>query len=1008
MVSNTNSKNKNRIDWTTLTILLLCIAVNGAGLIGASLLGLPVMLDFTGSFIAAVAGGPFATLIVSIITGILVVLTGAVSPLYLIIEILCAMAVAFLIRNKNVIHAGEIFMALGLVAAVAHAVLVFIFKQPVLLNAAESFRSEAALWLVSETEISASLAAILVDVLVEILDKGLCVLLGYLVAYGLFRMGRGAKKRGFRTAIVISVILIILSGGVFGTVSCVEAIDVVPVNYNVERIPVETEIPEVELDDSHCDAKNYKPTMYGNTGVYQSMEATCLAATADGYIWLGGASGLYRFDGNNYKKYEETGITEVTTLFVDNSGRLWIGTKDKGLALFTSDMVAYMSTTENLLDNPVLGIAQGSDGTIYAQLASGLFRVTSGGSLELKNADITELGSLCIVDNYYLGVKEGKVVAFNQDSQVAEVSPREKDVEFTCLAASEDRILAGCSNGDLILLSFENEELEREEKFTNGHKESIKKIDILSSGVTTFVSEDYFGLLSTSGSYTTRKIENFSGLTDISGDYQGNLWVVSATNGICELAENEFVNLFAAADLPEDKVCNAILLEQGRYYIGTDNGLVIIDKATNTQVTNAITKKLSGMKVTDIYRDTFNNLWFATHGGGLIEFETDNDFHQFSSNSGAGTSSVNCVLETFDKSLVMGTDNGTVVFFNNNKVMGIDYAVGAVMGANSGLKASSILCIERDQTGKLYVGTDDNGLYVVKNKKVLEHYTTEDGLQSNKVSSIVTHGSGFYLVTGNGLCRINEGTVTPITTLDYYNVYDLIIYKENGYITGPFGIAKVPIAELDSDSVKTVEVFSTEQGLTEKLNPEAKNIVDGSKLLFGADTGVVSFSAVNSEESEGFTYYKIGLESVTADGQEIHQSEDGVYYIPSQIEKIIFTPSVIDYSGADVKFKFFVEGIKGQNAIFTQKDALSVPHLEYGRHRLWLQVLSEDEQSVIQEAAFILDKDSLDYEKEWYVFKLIPVVIWDVLYVICTAIIFIVIRRAKHISTLMQSDVDDL
>ncbi|MCF0142230.1 MAG: hypothetical protein HUJ75_02510, partial [Parasporobacterium sp.] len=65
---------KNRFDGSSLAILLLCVAVNLVGFFGAKLLNLPVMLDFTGSFMAAVAGGPVATLIVCLISGIIIVL----------------------------------------------------------------------------------------------------------------------------------------------------------------------------------------------------------------------------------------------------------------------------------------------------------------------------------------------------------------------------------------------------------------------------------------------------------------------------------------------------------------------------------------------------------------------------------------------------------------------------------------------------------------------------------------------------------------------------------------------------------------------------------------------------------------------------------------------------------------------------------------------------------------------------------------------------------------------
>src|SRR5271163_190694 len=60
--------------------------------------------------------------------------------------------------------------------------------------------------------------------------------------------------------------------------------------------------------------------------------AQAIARTPDGYLWIGTQEGLARFDGVRFTvfvggKNQDIPNREISTLFVDADGRLWVGTR---------------------------------------------------------------------------------------------------------------------------------------------------------------------------------------------------------------------------------------------------------------------------------------------------------------------------------------------------------------------------------------------------------------------------------------------------------------------------------------------------------------------------------------------------------------------------------------------------------------------------------------------------------------------------------------------------------
>ena len=67
--------------------------------------------------------------------------------------------------------------------------------------------------------------------------------------------------------------------------------------------------------DPTSQQEGYSAILYDNTSGLPTSEANDITETSDGFIWIGGYSGLIRYDGNTFERMDSTsGITSVKCL----------------------------------------------------------------------------------------------------------------------------------------------------------------------------------------------------------------------------------------------------------------------------------------------------------------------------------------------------------------------------------------------------------------------------------------------------------------------------------------------------------------------------------------------------------------------------------------------------------------------------------------------------------------------------------------------------------------------
>ncbi|MFC5741314.1 sensor histidine kinase [Dyella tabacisoli] len=103
----------------------------------------------------------------------------------------------------------------------------------------------------------------------------------------------------------------------------------------------------------------------------------------DGYLWLGTGSGLYRFDGVKFERFElpsgerlpSNNITALTQL---PNGDLWIGFFSGGACVIKGDRMTNYALQDGFPEAMVFAFAQDRDGTLWAATSGGLVRFEGG------------------------------------------------------------------------------------------------------------------------------------------------------------------------------------------------------------------------------------------------------------------------------------------------------------------------------------------------------------------------------------------------------------------------------------------------------------------------------------------------------------------------------------------------------------------------------------------------------------------------------------------------------
>ncbi|WP_417361378.1 hybrid sensor histidine kinase/response regulator transcription factor [Galbibacter sp.] len=512
-----------------------------------------------------------------------------------------------------------------------------------------------------------------------------------------------------------------------------------------------------------------------------------------GFIWLGtNGSGLYRYDGLEYKSYrhrfnDSTSLSSslVFTTYLDDDHRLWVGT-EQGLDLYdrNTDLFQRISnknfgdgTAANLSVRSIVDDKQGN--LFIGTFGKGLYK------LDYKTLKATHIGTRGINASVALSVHALKI---------------DKD----------GRMYAASNHG--ILLYNEDKNLLEPAVFANGEQ--------LNSSTQTLVI-----------------------------DAKDNLWTGTSADGLFKIShvDESGIRQIKKLGVSSNPFFALELIGRGEILCGTENdGMYQLNEQGELihhyVSSNKDEQSLLANSIWSLFLDRDKKIWLGYYNKGVAIYDDVYDKFKgyqslYNNMNSLHTASVASIDQDENGNLWVGMDGGGIDVIN--KKTGIYTHINKEdQRLYSGLEGDYILSVHIDSHGNVWAGSWDNGVYFLK--KGTHHFvnytieSTNGGLQSNTVVSIAEDSKGtlWFGSFHNGLHSYDPqtGLFTNYNTGDFQKlgVQNLDIWKvlvdrhDQVWLGSTYGLYKVQL--LPSGEFEVTSLF-------DRLAEQYGNVTTANHIL---------------------------------------------------------------------------------------------------------------------------------------------------------------------------------
>ena len=537
-------------------------------------------------------------------------------------------------------------------------------------------------------------------------------------------------------------------------------------------------------------------TWDGSDGLPQ-IRIRAIVQTRDGYLWLGTANGLVRFDGVNFTTFgidtSSLKDNEIGSMVEDDEGALWIGTYGGGLTRFKDGIFTTFTTADGLPDNSIRKVDKDLAGNIWFATPHGVGRFSKGSFTTFTTRDGLPnnfISGICASSpRGILAVAGGRLNRLVHGKFVTEpAAVDDSDGRMDSMTSAADGAL---------WMTFENSRIKcwKDGKLTTYTRAELK---INRPGA---IYEDRQGSLwigtrdgllrfrnGTFDALTTPEAQSKLGLVlSMFADREGNLWLGTEANGLARLRSVAVRMLTAEDGLSETSTRCVYRDRQGDIWIGAYLGFTRMSHGKLTAFNQMDGNPIPA--VTSIGEDLQGRIWIAA-GGKLAVLEND----RLTRVAGwTNVFDIKMIARDGRGDMWIGTDGEGLFRFSDGKM--------TAFRTRDGLPNNQIRAILSDRQGALWVGTT-TGLSRYQDGK-FTNFSTSEGLANNRVMSLYEDAAGILWVgTRGGLSRYQDGHFFNIRETDglpnnyIFNVLD--DGRGNFWLSSGNGICRVRKADLDA------------------------------------------------------------------------------------------------------------------------------------------------------------------------------------------------------------------
>lgn len=654
-----------------------------------------------------------------------------------------------------------------------------------------------------------------------------------------------------------------------------------------------------------------------------------LAQDKEGYIWIGTADGLNRFDGYKLKIYNiKNSLTDntINDLFVDKKGLLWVGVLNGELNLYNkiTDSFLHFDLKRNLdlklidekpfeNDYPMTQYARSSNTSITS------ITEDNNGKLWVGTWGI---GLFCIdKDNNKIKIIKHYIGYNNSLKKITKVINYGNFVFVSTLG-----------NGLFIIDKLNYKINQLTNYSTNLHTNELltlfitkdKKLIISNykKGIQTLKLDDNI-LYNIFTKNISPKFENinapFYNVMSIVCDHKNNLWFGTFGNGLYKSYSTKLTNFinfrheqFNPSSLIDNEIISLLVDRTNILWIGTHLGKGVsrlikgnikfnsIQKESNTNL------KLNDDVVWSIFQKD-DNLFVGTYRGGLniINFSTNSSKYLTKENSSISDNHIRKV--TMDKygNLWIGTFSGGLNIYNNKTKSFTVYKNN--LSDSTSISSNQILDILFDGDSVAWIGTYGGGLNkckiignpvnsTLKFERFL-HNRANNSVSDNRVYVlrkfdndnlyIGTYGGGLniyniktrkFKVLKNSPANNNTISDNRVLSICKNSIGDIWVGTFGGNLN-KYDIRTDSFQRLNSNVGLNTQVI---YGILED---------DLGNFWLSTDNGIIKYNYSTNKT----TYFDVsdGIQSIEFSGGAYYKNKDGVMYFGGVVGLNYFNPDSI-------------------------------------------------------------------------------------------------------------------
>lgn len=708
--------------------------------------------------------------------------------------------------------------------------------------------------------------------------------------------------------------------------------------------------------------------LYDNKNGLPTSEANAIVQSNDGFIWIGGYSGLIRYDGNDFTRFDASyGITSVVSLYIDSKERLWIGTSDNGAVLYENGKFRFYGRNEGLTSLFVHAITEDAHGNIIFATTEGLFYADANGVLHRIDDERTNCEYVCEVIRDERGVVYGTTLSgavFSVEDLKVALFYSGDQFDANCICPDPDNIgyvYVGTHSAKVLYGDFNNG-MTNYETLSAAPQSSMNSIRIVADKTIWVCSDNGIGYFDADRSrYHEMKNTPLNNSIDrMLEDYEGNLWFTSSRQGVMKIVESEFEDIMKKSGL-SSMVVNSTCVYKNDLWIGADNGLFILDDNRRT-VTNEITRLLDGVRVRCVKEDSAHNLWLCTYGEtGLVRVSPNGEYRCYNADNGMVSNRARTVTELSDRTIAAAMSGG-LNLIRDGEIVG-------TYDETSGITNTEILSVCDGGDGKILLGTDGGGLFIIDGEE-MRQIGIKDGLKSEIILRIKQDPARgiFWIITSNSISYMENEKITTLKNFPYSNNFDIYFDKDGEiWILSSNGIYIINGDILKADGDMEYKFYDINCGLpgTPTANSRSHLSEDGTLYISGS-TGVSSVNINTAARGTGADI-RLTVPFVDIDDKQVMVENDTVT-LPADCKRLTIYGYALSYRLGNPTISYRLNGFDTTSTEVFKNDMqpVSYTNLDSGTYTFEMSVLDPLTGKAEKTISLTIVKEKAFYEYFWF------------------------------------------